>query len=147
MDQLVANKTRVLLDAVVLASATASRLPTFPTGPTDGKVTYKGDMLGARIAGFTWAMTNLTTFTNADATIETSDDGEVWRTVKAFTQKSADGSETIWLLDTDPKVLRFIAVTLDMTGSPGTSTHTVKIHYNQIGPRGGYADGVRDRNV
>lgn len=146
MDQLVANKTRRVLDAQVVATATPTAYPTFPTGPTAGVVQFKGDMLGARIAGFTWNMTVLTTFTAADATVQTSDDGETWTTLKAFAQKTGTGSAKIDLLDTDPKPLRFVRLLVTMTGTPGTSTHTFDVHYNQVGPRGGLADGIPDRN-
>lgn len=147
MDQHTAGKTRVVFEGQTVATATATKYPTFPTGPTSGKVTFKGDMLNARVVGFTWAMSDLAGFTDADATVYTSDDGDTWRLVKAFTQKSVDGSETIWLLDTDPKLMRFVCLEVDMTGTPGTSTHKFEVHYDQRGPRGGYADGIRDRNV
>lgn len=146
MDQLVANKVRRLLDAEVVDSASLEAFPSFPSGPTSGKVTFIGDFLGARIAGFTWTMADLDTFTAADAVVQTSVDGTTWVTLKALTQKTANGTAYFGLLDTDPKPLRFIRLAVTMTGTPGTSSHTFDVHYSQFGPRGGMADGIVDAN-
>jgi hypothetical protein len=132
----------------VLASATATAYPTFPTGPTDGVVLFAGDMKGADVVGAIWNMTVLTTFTAADATLQVSEDGTTWETYKAFTQKSAIGSELIEFdQETDGNAPRYWRVLLDMTGTPGTSTHIVKLLFRQVGPRGEYAPpGKLDRN-
>lgn len=140
MDQLASSKTRRLVDDQVVATATATGYPTFPTGPdANGVVKFAGDFLGARIVGARWTLTNLTTFTAADCTLETSEDGETWRTLKAFAQLTANGTLYLDLLDTDPHPQRFIRALIDMTGTPGTSTHRVDVFYDQVGPRGAYA--------
>lgn len=146
MDRYVAPKTRTIVDEEVVATATATAYPAFPTGPdANGKVVFLGDMLGTFIAGFRWFGT-FSGFTDADCTIQTSNDGENWTTLKAFTQQSTSPFDTtIWLLDTDPRPLRFVRALIDMTGTPGTSTHSIEVHYQQVGPRGPMADGIPDR--
>lgn len=147
MDRLVSPKTRPLVTEQTLASATATPYPTFPDSPdANGKVTFLGDMLGARIAGFRWHG-SFSGFTDAYCTIQTSNDGENWITLKAFTQQSASPFDTtIWLLDADPRPLRFVRALIDMTGTPGTSEHNVEAFYDQVGPRGPMADGIPDRD-
>lgn len=146
MDQLVAPKSRTIIDAEVVTTATATGYPTFPTGPnTSGKVVFAGDMQGARIAGFRWTG-SMSGFSAADLTVQRSPNGEDWFTLKAFTQQTgATWDVVIDLLDSDPKPYRFIRGLVDMTGTPGTSTHTLKAIYDQIGPRGPMADGIPDR--
>lgn len=147
-DQFVADKTRIVVPTQAgPTDDTPTKYPTFPTGPdATGKVRFLGAFRGARIKGFTWVMSGLTDFTAANATVFTSDDGVVWRTVKAFTEKDADGSETIWLLDTDPGVLRFVCIEITMTGQSGSASHAFHVHYTQHGPRDPLASGVPDRN-
>jgi len=146
MDQLTASKNRLLLDAEVVIVATPEGLPVFPTGPdANNVVQFKGDFRGAHIVGFRWDLSVLTTFTAADLTIETSQDGVNWSTLLAFIQKTGVGDESISLLDTDPRPRRFLRGLVDMTGTPGTSTHTLEVLYNQFGPRGDLADGVKGR--
>lgn len=148
MDQYAAQKQRDLVDSQVVATATATGYPAFPAGPdSDGVVAFAGDFRGCLIQAAVWVMANLTTFTDADCTLQTSHDGVAWHTLKVFTQKAADGTEKIDLLDTDPKALRFVRALIDMTGTPGTSTHDVEIHFVQLAQaRGGYADGIPDRS-
>lgn len=142
------NKTRTLVSAQAVATATATAYPTFPTGPTAGKVLYAGDMQGALIAGFRWTMADLAGFTAADAKIQTSDDGTTWEDLVSFPQQTVDGTKTVWLYDTDPRPLRFVRALIDMTGTPGTSTHTVKVFYAQLEARGSYAPpGMVDRHT
>lgn len=142
------NKVRKLLDAQVVATATATGYPTFPAGPTAGKMLFAGDFMGADITGFEWELANLTTFTLADLTIEHSDDGSDWTTLAVFPQLGANGVKRVTLYETDPKPLRFLRALVDMTGTPGTSTHTVKVFFDQVGPRGAYAPpGMTDRHT
>ena len=152
MDQHAASKRRVLLDEEVVATAAATGYPSMPTGPdADGRVLFAGDFRGARIVSFEWLLSVLDTFTAADLTIQHSSDGINWFTLKAFTQKTAIDTGTlptiIYLLDSDPKPLPFIRALVDMTGAPGTSTHSVWVNYDQLGPRGPYAPpGMIDRS-
>lgn len=147
MERYAAQKTRPIVIAQVLASATATPYPAFPSGPTNGIVQFLGDFRGALIVSAVWKMANLTTFTAADCKVQTSEDGVVWHDIKAFTQKAADGTEKIDFEDTDPNFMRLVRVLIDMTGSPGTSTHDVEIQYVQLAQaRGGLADGIPDRS-
>lgn len=147
MDQHVASKRRTLVNAQVKATAAAEAFPTFPTGPTNERVVFAGDFLGARIVAFEWSGT-FSGFTAADLTLQHSHDGETWHTLKAATQDTSSpvGPQMVYLLDTDPHPLRFVRALITMTGTPGTSTHTVYVHFDQIGPRGAYAPpGMIDR--
>ncbi len=146
MDHVATRKTRTLLDAVVKATAAAEGLPAFPTGPnSSGRVVFAGDLGGARIGTIIWTGT-FSGFTAADLTIQHSDDGATWTTLKAFTQAVASPvAAEIALLDTDPVPKPYIRGLLTMTGTPGTSTHTIKVNYEQMEPRGhlappGYVD-------
>lgn len=147
MDHVAVRKTRTIIDAQVKATAAAEGFPTFPTGPNaSGYVVFAGDLGGARISGFRWTG-SFTGFTAADLTVQHSDDGENWYTLKAFTQDAAGPGIDAFLplLDTDPVPMTYIRGLVTMTGTPGTSTHTLKAEYEQIGPRGhlappGYVD-------
>lgn len=150
MDVAGTNKTRILVDALVLATADATASPGFPTGPdANRRVVFRGDMMGARIGSIRWHGT-FSGFTAADLTIQHSDTGEdgSWTTLKAATQvTSSPFDATLNLADTDPVPKRFLRALLDMTGTPGTSTHTVEINYAQDGPRGALAPpGFIDRD-
>lgn len=146
MEHIGARKARTLIDAQVVTTATATPYPAFPTGPTSGVVAFAGDFQNARIYGFKWDGT-FSNFTAADLTLQHSDDGVTWYTLKAATQVvSSPFSQYVPLLDTDPAPMRFIRGLVDMTGTPGTSTHTVVVEYEQVGSRGCYAPpGVADR--
>lgn len=147
MEHIGARKTRTIIDAAVKATAAAEGLPAFPTGPdANGRVVFAGDLSGARISGFRWTGT-FTGFTAADLTVQHSDDGENWYDLKAFTQDSSGPAidQYLPLLDTDPAPMAYIRGKVTMTGTPGTSTHTLKAEYEQVGPRGhlappGYVD-------
>ena len=146
MDHVATNKTRTLVDEEVVETATATGYPTFPTGPdSSGRVVFAGDFTGCRIGTIRWAAT-FSGFTAADLTIQHSDDGENWTTLKAFTQAaSSPVAAEIALLDTDPVPKNYVRGLIDMTGTPGTSTHTITVSYAQIGARGhlappGYVD-------
>lgn len=145
MDQLAATKTRLLVNAAVVAIVGPTLLPTFPDGSAN-PVVYAGDMMGARVVGARWTLSGLSGFTAADIAVQTSNDGVTWRPLKAFTQLTANGTGEISFLDTDPKMLRFFRVSIAMTGA-GTSTHSVWLFFDQLGPRGEYAPpGITDRN-
>lgn len=147
MDQYAAQKARPMVPVTVIATATATPLPVFPLGPTAGVMAFKGDFRGASIAGFSWDMSILTTFTAGDLTIQTSEDGATWRTLKAFSQKTGIGATYLPLLDTDPKPLRYIRGLFDMTGTPGTSSHALVVHYSQVSAPGSLAyAGTADGN-
>lgn len=147
MEHVGANKTRTLVDAQVVATATATGYPTFPTGPdSNNRVVFAGDFQGARIGTVRWSG-SMSGFTAADLTLQHSSDGQNWTTLKAFTQQTGASwtDVEIALLDTDPAPKAYIRALVDMTGTPGTSTHTVKVDYTQVGPRGhlappGYID-------
>lgn len=147
MDHVAVRKTRTLFSGQVKTTAAAEAFPAFPTGPdSTGHVVFAGDLGGARIAGFLWSGT-FSGFTAADLTIEHSNDGVTWVTLKAFTQDVASpiGPAFLPLLDTDPVPMPYIRGLVTMTGTPGTSTHTLTAEYEQIGPRGhlappGYVD-------
>ena len=134
MTQVLGGKVRTLLDAQVVATATATGYPAFPTTVQN----FKGDFTGAIIKAFTWSMSVLTTFSAADCTIQTSADGVIWRTLKALTQKTGTDTGVEEGLDehTDEKASRYLRALIDMTGTPGTSTHTLKVHYKQCGAHG-----------
>lgn len=147
MDHVGTRKTRTLVDAQVVATATATGYPTFPTGPdSNNRVVFAGDFQGCRVGTARWTG-SMSGFTAADLTLQHSDDGENWTTLKAFTQQTGASwtDVEIALLDTDPVPKAFLRALVDMTGTPGTSTHTVKVSYEQVGPRGhlappGYVD-------
>lgn len=139
MDQHTLLKTRTLVNAQTVTTATATPYPTFPTGPTNGVVVYAGDFQGCRVGAARLTLSGLTTFTALDVTLESSEDGAAWRPLKAFAQLTGDGVAEISILDTDPKCLRFIRALVDFTGTPGSGVVTVLIHYDQVGPRGAYA--------
>ena len=142
------NKTRALATDEVLESADPAAYPTFPTGPdANGRVVFAGDLMGARIGSIRWKG-SMSGFTAADLTIQHSDDGTAWHTLKAFTQVTSSpwDVEVTPLEGTDPQAKRFLRALLDMTGTPGTSTHTVEVHFSQDGPRGALAPpGFVDR--
>lgn len=122
----------------VVATATATPYPAFPTGPdANGRVVFAGDMSGAKVAGVRWDMSVLTTFTAADCAIQVSPNGVDWETYVTMTQKSAVGSEELYFdmtnNDASPKFWRAL---IDMTGTPGTSSHVVELMYSQCGPVG-----------
>ena len=140
MDHVATRKTRTIIDAAVKATAAAEGLPAFPTGPnSSGRVVFAGDLQGARIGTLRWTGT-FSGFTAADLTVQHSDDGENWTTLKAFTQAVASPvAAEIALLDTDPVPKAYVRGLVTMTGTPGTSTHTLKASYEQIEPRGNLA--------
>lgn len=148
MDHVATNRKRTLVDAQVVTTATATGYPEFPTGPnTAGRVVFAGDLQGARIGTIRWSG-SMSGFTAADLTIQHSDDGVGWTTLKAMAQQTgATWSDVeVALLDTDPVPKAYLRALVDMTGSPGTSTHTVEVDYAQIGPRGNLAPpGYVDR--
>ena len=146
MEHVGSQKTRTLINAQTLASATAAGYPEFPTGPdANGRVVFAGDFIGARIGTIRWTGT-FSGFTAADLTIQHPDDGATWTTLKAFTQAASSPiAAEIALLDTDPTPKAYLRGLLDMTGTPGTSEHTVEVDYSQIAARGhlappGYVD-------
>ena len=147
MAYLTTNKSRLLLDAFELETATATPAPAFPTGPdANGRVVFAGDFMGCRIGSIRWFGT-FSGFTAADLTVQHSDDGENWTTLKAFTQvTSSPFNASISLLVSDPVPKRFLRALLDMTGTPGSSVHSIEVSFAQEGARGSLAPpGYIDR--
>jgi hypothetical protein len=147
MDHISTPKRRKIVDALVKATAAAQASPAFPTGPdANGRVVFLGDLQGARIGSFEWSGT-FSGFTAADCTIQHSSDGTNWYTLKAFAQQASSPfvAAAIALLDTDPVPMRYVRALITMTGTPGTSMHTVTANFEQVSARGplappGYVD-------
>jgi len=129
----------------VLASATPTNYPgTFPPAPNaSGRAVFEGDMQGAKIVGARWDMSVMTTFTAADCKLQTSPNGVDWADVDGggFTQKAGVGSEEIYfdIAADDVGSGRFWRAEIDMTGTPGTSSHLVELLYVQKAGRGNLA--------
>ena len=141
----VANKSRSLLDTASLVAD--GGYPAFPDG-SSSPVVFAGDLTGAQIAGFEFENGALTTVTALDATIQHSDDGANWYTLKALTQATAAAKTYTELDDTDPKPMKYLRALMAATGSYGSiATVKVSVKYNQCGAKGPLAPpGYTDKN-
>lgn len=132
----VANKRRVLTDAILLDSA---NLPAFPSGPNaDGRVVFAGDMTGALISGMEWVISGTFDLTSLNGKLQTSDDGVTWHDVDgaAFTAASAVGSEYVELDPDSTQFKRYVRVALT-AGAAGTTTNVeVALLFQQCAARG-----------
>jgi hypothetical protein len=126
-----ANKTRDLLNTASLVANAAH--PAFPTGTADPMV-FAGDFTGAEIAGFEFECGALTTITALDATIQHSDDGTNWYTLKVLTQKTGAAKTYNSLADTDPKPMKYLRVNMVATGSYGSAA-TVQVSVKFCQPK------------
>jgi hypothetical protein len=130
----VANKSRSLIDTASLVAD--GGYPTFPDGSAS-PVVFAGDLTGAKIAGFEFENGALTTVTALDATIQHSDDGSNWYTLKALTQATGAGSTYTELDDTDPKPMKYLRVNLVATGAYGSVADVkVSVKYLQCAAKG-----------
>lgn len=129
------NKVRVLVDDETVTADV--RLPAYTHGQA-----WKADLRGAEIGAARLTVTGYDSLTTLDVKLQDSDDGESWDDWKAFTQLAANGSE-ILDMDDERSPKRFVAAYCDVDGS-GSAVVRVELDYRQVGPRGEYADGVRD---
>jgi len=158
MQPLTASKSRMLVGTkdeygVVTGQSLSAdgKLPAFPSTPTAGIVVFEGDFGGAQIIGFEWYGGTFATVSALDCTIQHSQDGVNWFTLKALTQAASSEADpsAMDLDDGDPQPFRFLRAFFEVGGgSWGTVAGAwVKVNFNQIGPRGRLAPpGVTDKH-
>lgn len=135
----VPNKRRRLVDQTITG---VTPIPTFPVaGSVSSPAVFKGDMTGARIAGFEVRVGAFDTLTSLGLTIQHSNDGSVWHTYMALTAMSASTNQIKMLDSADDQPMRYLRLLPSAAGgSFGSAAGVIlDILYNQFGAKGRFA--------